>query len=98
MSHATFQIGDTVELKCMAGRGMFPHEAGVLIEGSQRNYEAMIDSDLLEYESELGDVNIPCIVKVGVVKVNDTKILVELPRQVVAGGRRIWVPQSQVNS
>lgn len=96
MSQVTFQVGDTVGLKCTAGRGMFPHEAGVLITGADRNYESMIDSDLLELESELGDAATPCVVKVSVVKVNGLTLLIELPRQVVVGGRRIWVSQSQV--
>ncbi len=97
MSQTAFQIG---KLRCTAGRGMFAHEAGVSIRGSDRCYESMIDSDLVAIQDGqiLGDDDVPALVMVTIVKTNGSKMLVELPRQVVAGGRRIWVSKSEVQT
>lgn len=91
---------NTTVLRCKAGRGMFPHEAGILIQGADRVYESMVDRELvlMEEGTELSDVDVPASITVGVIKVNGTKMLVELPRQVVCGGRRIWVSKSEVHS
>ena len=95
MSQTSLQIG---KLRCTAGRGMFAHEAGVSIQGSDRCYESMIDSELVTILDGqiLGDDDVPALVTVTIVETNGSKILVELPRQVVAGGRRIWVNKSEV--
>jgi hypothetical protein len=32
-----------------------------------------------------------------VIKINGVNLLVELPRQVVAGGRRVWIPKTEAH-
>jgi len=88
----------TARLRCTAGSGMFDHEAGVLIQGVDRWYESMIDRDLVSIaEPAASDQEAQAAwVDVNVIQANGTKLLVELPRQVVSGGRRIWVPRSEV--
>jgi hypothetical protein len=94
-------VTQVATLKCTAGRGMFPHEATILIRGIEQFYESLLDRDLLTIarEQTIGETDVPATVSVGVVKVNGTAVLVELPRQVVSGGgRRIWVSKSEVDS
>ena len=86
---------NTISLKCTAGPGMFPHESGILIKGADRYYETMVDSEFLKLNADAKDT---AWIDVGVVQVNGTNVLIELPRQVVAGGRRIWVPESEVDA
>jgi hypothetical protein len=84
-------------LRCFATRGMFPHECAVTIKGKDRRYESMIDEELLRLDGTInGDREVLGKVNVEVVNVNGEDVLVELPRQVVSGGRRIWVPRSEV--
>jgi hypothetical protein len=92
-----FVVSSTVQVKCTAGKGMFAYEKAVLIRGKDGSYESMMDSDLvhIEGDSPEGD-EIPAVVDAVVVKVNCESVLVELPRQVIAGGRRIWVPMTEV--
>lgn len=96
MSSAT--TAKTAQLKCTAGRGMLMHETGVLIRGAERNYESILDSELVRVSEGQSNVveNTPAQITVNVVSVNCENILVELPRQVVSGGRRIWVPKTEV--
>ena len=84
-----------VSLKCKTGRGMFPHELAVLIKGVDGYYESMVDAELVKVSAESQETG---WIDVGVVKYNGTGVLVELPRQVVSGGRRIWVPESEVDT
>lgn len=94
---SNFEVGSTVNVKCTAGKGMFPHELGVLIRGKDQFYESMIDAELVKVVGEPNDRDErPATVKATVVNINCTNILVELPRQVVAGGRRIWIPMAEV--
>jgi hypothetical protein len=88
----------TAQLKCLAGRGMFPHESAVLIRGVTQHYEAMIDSELINLRDDATTVDErQGVVEVQIIKVNEEgHRLVELPRQVVNGGRRIWVPVSEI--
>jgi hypothetical protein len=78
---------------------MFPHEAAVLITGRDQNYEVLIDSDLIESDQ---DRNISCreqrpaVISVTLVKECGDDLLVELPRETVTAGRRIWVSRSQI--
>lgn len=91
------EIGSTVKVKCTASSGMFPHELGILVRGRDQFYEAMIDAELVSLVGEPNDRDErPATVKAIVANVNCTNVLVELPRQVVAGGRRIWIPISEV--
>jgi hypothetical protein len=93
------EIGSTVQVKCTAGKGMFPHELGVLLQGKDQFYEAMIDAELVQLTGEPNDDGErPASVGARVVSVNCENVLVELPRQVVTGGRRIWVPKSEVTA
>ena len=89
----------TAKIRCIAGKGMFPHESAVLIKGIDRWYESMIDSELLEFESEsaVGDDQ-PARIDVDIIDRQSGSALIELPRQVVVGGRRIWVPDSELES
>ena len=98
MPQETLRVGKTVLLKCTASRGMLRHEAGVLIQGAERHYESMVDVKLVHLDSKLGEDEISATLDVQVVKTNGENVLIELPRQVVAGGCRIWVPQSEVKS
>ena len=73
--------------------GMFPHEVGILIQGADRWYESMVDSELVTALDQ-STARIPVEV---VERDRDVKrVLIQLPRQVVAGGRRIWVNESAV--
>jgi hypothetical protein len=96
----SFPVSSTVQIKCKAGKGMFPYEAGVLIQGTDRFYESMMDLELVHLEGgeEIGDDDQPATIEATVINVNCTSLLVELPRQVVAGGRRVWIPMSEVAS
>jgi hypothetical protein len=87
-----------VELKCMAGKGMFPHEASVLIRGASQCYESLIDWEFLQLAggTVIGEEDVLASIPVQVVQDNGDNLLVELPRQVVSGGRRIWVPKTEV--
>lgn len=87
------------KLRCLAGSGMFAHEASVLIQGEAQHYESMVDRELVHatgVEIGTGTEEVSALLDVTVVKVNGTAMLVELPRQVVSGGRRIWVPKAEV--
>jgi hypothetical protein len=96
---ASIQNAKTARLKITAGKGMFPHECGVLIKGSDRCYESMIDSELVTLDKDGSpEEGATGWVEVGVVSVNCEKVLVEFPRQVVSGGRRIWVPKSELGT
>jgi hypothetical protein len=88
----------TAKLKCKAARGMFAHEAGILFRGSERNYESMLDSKFVHFDAggELGDDDASALVDVGVLEINCQNVLVELPRETISGGRRVWVPKSEV--
>ena len=92
-----FEIGSTVSVKCTARKGMFSHELAVLIRGRDQWYESLVDAELVCLQENEGDgVQRPATIRATVVNVNCTNVLVELPRQVVAGGRRIWIPTSEV--
>lgn len=93
-------VGQMVQLKCLAGRGMFPHESAVLIRGATQHYEAMIDSELVQVSGETSpDDERQASIHVRVVNTRDDgSMLVELPRQVITGGRRIWVPLSEIET
>lgn len=97
-SACKFEAASAVQVKCVAGRGMFPHESGILIRGTDRFYEAIVDSDLLhsgdDRRPDAGEYS--ATIDALIVKVNCDSLLVELPRQVVSGGRRIWIPISEV--
>jgi hypothetical protein len=87
----------TLELKCLAGTGMLPHEAAVLIEGRDQHYELMVDSELVDtQEGELTRELRPAALNVTLVKESGDDALIELPRQTVTAGRRIWVSKSQL--
>ena|ERR1051326_4259779 len=97
---STVEIERSVCLKCQAGRGMFEHEAAVLIRGVDQSYESMIDSEfvrLADDGKEITDDYQPAFIEVQIIKESADAYLVELPRQVVSGGRRIWVPKSEVS-
>ena len=99
----SIERGQIVLLKCEAKGGMFAYECAVIVKGCGRRYETMIDKELIIFatssESE-GD----CHAQSGWVKVSAISIdedqrsaLVELPRQIVGGGRRITVPLSEID-
>jgi hypothetical protein len=95
----TVSAAQSASLRCIAGKGMFPYEAGVLIRGADQYYESMIDRDLVHtrrdcVSNDAGEIE--ALVHVDVIKVNGDRVLVELPRQVVSGGRRIWVSKTEV--
>lgn len=93
---STLQVSREVQLKCTAGKGMFPHEAGVLIQGADRYYESFIDWEFLRIDEgeKIGDREVSALVPVQIIQDEGSRVLVELPRQVVSGGRRIWVLSS----
>lgn len=93
------QTTTTLELKCLAGTGMFSHEAAVLIRGKDQNYEVLVDAELVQLDDRdpvLTDEQRPATMDVTLVKEDGDSVLIELPRQTVSGGRRIWVAKSQV--
>lgn len=92
------QMTGKARLKCVAGQGVFPHEASVLIRGAQESYESLIDRQLvaLTHEAQWGEDDVAAFIDVDVIDERETLLLVELPREVVFGGRRIWVAKSEV--
>ena len=95
--YAEEDIGSAL-LKCTVQSSVFPHELGVLIQGVDRGYESLIDAALVQTENL--DDGQPHSGRVAITIIKKDKernaLLVELPRQVVMGGRRVWVPESEV--
>ncbi len=92
------QSAERGSLKCTAVRGMFPHEVDIAIRGKNGGwYESMMDSNLVDLEGDFeDDSEREGKVEVSIVGRTDDAVLVELPRQVIGGGRRIWVPAAEV--
>ena len=95
--YAEEDIG-TALLKCTVQSSVFPHELGVFIQGVDRGYESLIDAALVQTENLEDGQPHSGRVEVSIIKKDAERnaVLVELPRQVVMGGRRIWVPESEV--
>ncbi len=93
-NHGAEKGFDVAFLKCSVEPSVFPHELGVFIQGVNRDYESLIDAELIEVDGQThkGRVEIAIIQR----SKEQHALLVELPRQVVMGGRRIWVPESEV--
>lgn len=89
---------DHRHLKVLASLGVLSHEAGISIRGVDGTYESFVDREMVNPENNepLSDEDRPATIEVDLVKVDNGRALVELPRQVVAGGRRIWVPATEV--
>jgi hypothetical protein len=85
-------------LKVLASTGALSHEAGITIRGIDGTYESFVDSELVNPENgePLTHQDKRATIAVNVIKVDNGNVLIELPRQVVVGGRRIWVPASEV--
>lgn len=85
-------------LKVLASLGVLSHEAGISIRGVDGTYESFVDRDMVNPENSepLTDEDRPATIAVDMLKVDNGCVLVELPREVVAGGRRIWVPATEV--
>lgn len=87
-------------LRCTATKGTFPHEVDVAIQGADGAwYESLMDSCVVFVDGALsmdeekeGNVQVVIIHRAPAKK----SVLVELPRQVVGGGRRIWVSENDV--
>lgn len=94
-SEEEFELG---YLKCSVEPSAFPHELGVFIKGAEQNYESLIDANLIRLVDANEGRTDSGRVEVTIVQRDDEleAVLVELPRQVVMGGRRIWVPSSEV--
>jgi len=92
MSTATSVV---CSLKCEPGDGMFPHEKSVLIAGVERNYEMLVDAEFVRLSGESDQTG---WIDVTPVTTQGDRVLVELPRQVISGGRRIWVPASELDT
>lgn len=87
----------TVRIKCRVGPGMFSYESGILIHGVDRYYESMVDTDLVQIEDgPAANGDNPGTIGVRIIRRDGDRVLIELPREVVAGGRRIWVSASEV--
>jgi hypothetical protein len=82
------------QLNCHITGGVQEHETGVLIDGVEQQYEAIVDDRLIARHNGANAGQI----RVAIVAADDTRAayLVELPRQVTMGGRRIWVPKTSV--
>ena len=94
-----FAIGSTVTVKCKASKGVLPHEVGILIRGTDQFYESLVDDDLVRLEDgDLAGGEQEAFINAQVVNDKCENVLVELPRQVVTAGRRIWVPKSEVTA
>ncbi|HEX4413657.1 MAG TPA: hypothetical protein VH107_08510 [Lacipirellulaceae bacterium] len=95
-AQAILNVGGQVKVKCQAMQGVFHHEVGVLIRGSEGSYESLLDAEMVTLDEPLDDGQKPGTLRATVVKVNGVKVLVELPRQVVSGGRRVWIPKTEI--
>ncbi len=92
------QMTGKARLKCLAGPGVFPHEASVVIRGVQASHESMIDRQFVDLSGEAGwgEHDVAAFIDVEIVDERDAMLLVELPRETVFGGRRVWVAKSEV--
>ena len=96
------QQGQDVWLKCEATPGMFAYECAVVINGCGRRYETMIDKEFILFPQESSDnrQGRSACIKVSPISIDEVQrtVLVELPRQIVGGGRRIPVPLSEIDT
>lgn len=90
-------------LRCRVAKSAMAHERSLIVEGVGKEYESWADSravQLLEGEDErsLESSEAQGLVTVRVVDNDATNglLLVELPEQVIMGGRRVWVPAGSV--
>jgi len=86
-------------LECRVGLGAMAHERVLYVEGVDRVYETWADSrDVRVLKGDLDDAQALGEVDVVVVSREPARkaVLVELPNEVVLGGRRVWVPTSRV--
>src|SRR5579862_1843888 len=84
-------------LECRVTKGVFPHERTIYVDGEDRGYESCADAGKVELQTDESDLEnkptVPGLVRVRVVTLDEDRhrALVELPEEVVMGGRRVWV-------
>ena len=87
------------ELEVQVGRGPLVYERSLMFDGAETSYESWADADqvkVVEQEDALEKGQARGLVSVLVVSedAERQRVLVELPREVVMGGRRVWVKDS----
>lgn len=88
-------------VECRVARGAIARELMVYVEGEEREYESWADPGKVEVPSELdAEASVPGYVHIRVVRRDDEhgRALIELPQEVVMGGRRIWVATSKLKT
>jgi hypothetical protein len=98
MQQPQFIEGGFIWVNCQVTEGALGHEYGVLVQGADGQHESMVDTDIVSVEEvPKGDVVTKGKLPAKVIKINGVNLLVELPRQVVAGGRRVWIPKTEAH-
>ncbi|MDX1963601.1 MAG: hypothetical protein SFX18_10635 [Pirellulales bacterium] len=88
-----------VFVKCRAARGFLGGELGIVIQGVDQSYESFVEPDHVRFADgriPQNEEEKPGLIEAGIVQVNCDSMLVELPRQVITAGRRVWIPKSEV--
>lgn len=82
------------KLKCNIMGNVQSYETGILIDGLEREYELIVDEQFVARNNgtNAGQIDVDIVVA------DDDRdaYLIELPRQVTMGGRRVWVPKKTV--
>ena len=84
------------KLHCNIMGSVQEHETGILIDGLGLQYESIVDDRLIlrTNASNMAKIRVAIVAS----DENRAAYLVELPRQVTMGGRRIWVPKTTVEA
>ena len=90
---------EQAHLKCMVGAGPLAHERSFWVDGVGQRYESWTDAEQVTLSNGgplSGEDLAPGLVPVLIVKEEQLRVLVQLPREVVMGGRRVWVDAGQL--
>jgi hypothetical protein len=80
-------------LKCKFEPGAMAHEVAIFVTGIEGEFESWADPRDIEVEDRATGAG---FVPVRVIDEDTTRALVELPVEVIMGGRRIWVPLTSI--
>ncbi len=82
--------GEKIFVRCRSIPGVFSHERGRLRFWCKKTYESLVDQNFVKGVEDKSKVI------ASVVKVNGDTILIELPGEVIAGNRRVWINKTEV--
>ena len=88
------------QLECQVSKGVLAHEVALRFDGVEQPYESWADERQVDTggRSLSAAESVPGFVRVCIVarKPESGRLLVQLPEEVVVGGRRVWVSGQQV--